>query len=339
MQRLFITIIALILISSGRLYAQDPQFSQFYAAPLYLNPSLAGSTELTRVGLNYRNQWPAINANFVTYSAYIDHYFIDYNSGVGLLVTTDREGLAGLNNTSIALQYSYQVRLSSQWSLRAGLEGSYVWRSLDFGRLVFGDQLDFTGIVNGQTAENFNSDFNVRFFDFAAGAMIYNGNFWFGFAAHHLLTPNQSLISSADPLPRKFSGHAGYKIPLKTAAKSNPWGTREVSITPTFLYKMQGDFSQFDIGAYLTYEPLVFGASYRGIPINSVDGIMNNESLIFLVGFTANGLNIGYSYDVTISNLGFRSGGAHELSLSYAFFSGDPRKPPKNVRRLPCPRF
>lgn len=337
-RRLFIPIIAILFIFSGRLEAQDPQFSQFYAAPLYLNPSLAGATQLSRAGLNYRNQWPAIDANFVTYSAYFDHYFIDYNSGVGLLVVSDREGLAGLKNTYIAADYSYQVRLTEEWAVRAGLEGSYVFRSLDFGRLIFSDQLDFTGIVNNQTQEDFNSDFNISYFDLAAGALLHNSNLWVGFAAHHLLTPNQSLIDETDNLPRKFSIHAGYKIPLKSSGKS-PYERREVSLTPTAHYKWQGDFSQFDIGMYFTYEPMIFGASYRGIPINSVDGIMNNESLILLVGLTTNGLNIGYSYDVTISNLGFRSGGAHELSLSYEFFLGDPRKPPKNVRKLPCPRF
>jgi len=50
-------------------------------------------------------------------------------------------------------------------------------------------------------------------------------------------------------------------------------------------------------------------------------------------------INIGYSYDITLSNLGTQSGGAHEFSISYAWFSGDPRKPPKNVRLIPCPNF
>jgi len=338
-RNLFILVISILVIFSGQLNAQDPQFSQFYAAPLYLNPSLAGSTELSRAGLNYRNQWPAIDANFVTYSAYFDHYFVDYNSGLGILVVSDREGLAGMKNNYIAIDYSYTIHLSDQWAMRAGLEGSYVFRSLDFGRLVFSDQLDFTGIVNNQTGENFNSDFNISYFDLAAGLMAYNSNLWVGFAAHHLATPNQSLINETDELPRKFSVHAGYKIPLKTARRTGFSGLREVSLTPTALYKWQGEFSQFDIGMYLTYEPMVFGLSYRGVPIKSIDGIMNNESLIALIGITSNGLNIGYSYDATISRLGFRSGGAHELSLSYQFFLGDPRKPPKNVRKLPCPKF
>ena len=49
--------LALILILSGaaiKVYAQDPEFSQFYANPLYLNPAMAGRfTEIFKT-LGYR---------------------------------------------------------------------------------------------------------------------------------------------------------------------------------------------------------------------------------------------------------------------------------------------
>jgi hypothetical protein len=104
-------------------------------------------------------------------------------------------------------------------------------------------------------------------------------------------------------------------------------------------YKLQGNFSQLDAGLYFTYEPVVFGLWYRGLPFKPVDGISNHESLIFLTGISSNGLHIGYSFDYTLSQLGISTGGAHEISIRYEFFLGDPRKPPKNVRKLPCPKF
>ncbi|MDP4905353.1 MAG: type IX secretion system membrane protein PorP/SprF, partial [Algoriphagus sp.] len=55
-------------------WAQDVQYSQYYANPIYLNPALVGSTGMTRVGVNFRNQWPALDQTFVAYSAYIDHF-------------------------------------------------------------------------------------------------------------------------------------------------------------------------------------------------------------------------------------------------------------------------
>src|SRR3984885_7423674 len=102
-----LSLAGLMLLIALRVTAQDPQFSQFYAAPLYLNPAFAGSTGQARAGLNYRNQWPAIDANFTTFSAYADFYIEDKNSGVGIIVNRDREGLYGLTSTSIGLQYSY----------------------------------------------------------------------------------------------------------------------------------------------------------------------------------------------------------------------------------------
>ena len=50
-------------------------------------------------------------------------------------------------------------------------------------------------------------------------------------------------------------------------------------------------------------------------------------------------LNIGYSYDYTISQLGPGSGGAHEFSLVYSWPIRNPRKPPKDKMVIPCPDF
>lgn len=334
---IFILLIGVVFSSK----AQDPQFSQFYAAPLYLNPAFAGSTELARVGINYRNQWPSYPTNFVTYSGYFDYYFDDYNSGVGLLLLSDVEGQAGLKTNSVAMQYSYQLRINDKLAFRAGLDGSYVMQSVDKNNLVFGDQIDFDGQFKDVTDDDIiNRDFRNNYFDFGAGGLLYSEKFWVGFAASHLLTPSNSLIDGESQLDIKYSAHLGYKFLLPTATDFNfPGGFRDISITPTMQYKQQGQYSQLDAGLYFTYEPFVFGTWYRGLPFKPVDGIVNNEALIFLVGVSTNGLHIGYSFDYTISQLGIATGGAHEISIRYEFFMGDPRKPPKHVRQIPCPKF
>ncbi len=340
MQKSYNIIFLLLLGLTVELKAQDPQFSQFYAAPLYLNPAFAGSSELARVGVNYRNQWPSFPTNFVTYSAFFDYYFDEYNSGVGILLLSDVEGQSGLRSNSVALQYSYQLRISDKLIFRPGLEGSYVMKRIDFSNLIFGDQIDFDGQFKDMTDENFNADFRNNYFDFSAGGLLFSDKFWFGFAAHHLLTPVNSLLNGDAELDIKYSAHAGYKILLPTSTNFNyPGGYRDISITPTVQYKQQGKFSQLDAGMYFNYEPFVFGTWYRGLPFKPVEGIANHESLIFLVGVSTNGFHIGYSFDYTLSKLGIATGGAHEISVRYEFFLGDPRKPPKNVRKLPCPKF
>src|SRR5271156_4441203 len=104
-----VLVLVLMLLAGGTVTAQDPQFSQFYAAPLYLNPAFAGSTQQGRVGMNYRNQWPANDANFTTISAYADFYIEDKNSGVGAFLPRDYVGSVGLQSISFSLQYAYQL--------------------------------------------------------------------------------------------------------------------------------------------------------------------------------------------------------------------------------------
>ena len=150
------------MLVCGVVKAQDPQFSQFYAAQLYLNPAFTGSTQISRASLNYRNQWSSIDASYVTYMASFDHFFIGANSGVGLQLISDRETLAGLRNQGFSLMYAYQLPVSSRWTIRAGFQAGYFWRDLDFSKLTFGDQFDDSGLISPVTQKNFNTNWKVN---------------------------------------------------------------------------------------------------------------------------------------------------------------------------------
>ena len=322
------------------LHAQDPQFSQFYAAPLYLNPAFAGSSELSRAGLNFRSQWPSLEANFTTVSAYFDHFFEDYNSGVGVIVNGDRAGISGLQSISAGLQYSYRLQVTDWLTVRPGAEVAFYNRDINYSNLVFGNQLDRNGLITDVPGEPLSGQ-SRSFVDLSLGGLVYGQNFFLGYAAHHVNTPNQSLVEEESPLDMKHSVHGGYRLLLPTGFRQHGFNKdgKERSITPTFQYKRQGNFDQLDVGAYLTYEPVIFGLWYRGLPVSQLRDLPNNESIIALIGFVINDLNIGYSFDYTISGLGIQSGGAHEISIAYHFSLRDPRKPPRSIMRLPCPKF
>ena len=70
--------------------AQDPEFTQFYANPLYLNPAFAGTARCPRLVMNYRNQWPSLSGTFVTTSASYDQHVPTIQGGLGLIVLNDR---------------------------------------------------------------------------------------------------------------------------------------------------------------------------------------------------------------------------------------------------------
>ncbi len=337
----------LILFCHLAAFAQDPQFSQFYANPLYLNPAMAGSSLATRVTANYRQQWPALNANYITYSASVDTYLPRINSGIGLIVLRDQQAFARYNSIDIGGQYSYQLQLSERVAARAGLQFSYVNRSVNYFGLTFGDQFDNTGQVRPVSSDQFAADPNpasLNYLNVSAGGLVFTSRSWLGISAHNLTRPDQSFIGNASPLPVRFTVHGGTKIPLDDNTRAGLAESKtapERSISPAFNYKAQGKFDQLDVGLYLTYEPVVFGLWYRGLPIKRYEvGINNSDALIFLAGFKQAGLSVGYSYDLTVSNLGPSTGGSHELSMSYEFPPARPKKRvPRSVKRLPCPRF
>ncbi|HYG18433.1 MAG TPA: type IX secretion system membrane protein PorP/SprF [Ohtaekwangia sp.] len=347
MYRIVLLVMLLMLLAEGAVTAQDPQFSQFYAAPLYLNPALAGSTNQARAGMNYRNQWPAIDANFTTASVYFDYFIEDKNSGVGMILTRDVEGLAGLRSLSIGLQYSYELQITDAIGFRPGAQVALYSRDINFNKLTFGDQFNPTTgeFIDQPTAETFNTQSSKTFVDLSFGGVFFTRSAWLGVSAWHLTQPNQSLIGEDSPLPIKLSFHGGFKFYMKPGVTGVAGQMRntERSIAPAFQYRHQGRFDQLDLGLYFTFEPLVFGTWYRGVPFKNLGGIANNESIVLLLGFTKLGakdaINIGYSFDFTISKLGPQSGGAHEFSLVYTWPMRNPRKPPKDKLMIPCPDF
>lgn len=341
-------LIFIVLIYTQTVQSQDPQFSQFYAAQNYLNPAFVGSGNGVRATLNHRMQWPKLGATFNTTAFSLDYNWQKANSGLGVLVVTNQISEAALSSTDINLQYAYNLQLNDNYYFRPGLQVGYSLRSLDYSKLVFTDQLGEDGLISTISGENFNTD-NLGFFDVSAGGILYSDKLWFGASVHHINRPNETFLDADNRLPMKFSVHGGYKIILfqKTyrsykARNRQSFNEEEISITPVFNYKKQGQFDQFDIGTYFNYSPIVLGFLYRGLPIkNYTEGIYNNESIIALAGIRWNGMSIGYSYDFTISSLAGNTGGSHEFSISYDFPVKQVKRGRKKIKRtgLPCPTF
>jgi type IX secretion system PorP/SprF family membrane protein len=280
-------------------------------------------------------------------SAYFDYFIEDKNSAVGVILSRDQEGLAGLRSLSVGLQYAYELQINENLGFRPGVQVALFNRDVNFDKLTFGDQYDpSTGqFLDQPTAETFNTNFSKTFVDVSFGGVLFTRSAWLGVSAWHLTQPNQSIIDEQSPLPRKYSIHGGFKFYLKPGSVGSGVYARksERSIAPALQYRHQGKFDQMDIGLYFTAEPLVVGAWYRGVPFKNLDQFVNNESIVLLLGFTQLGakdaINIGYSFDYTISKLGPGSGGAHEFSLVYTWPMRNPRKPPKDKLIIPCPDF
>jgi type IX secretion system PorP/SprF family membrane protein len=336
MMRFYFFILAVFI--SGNIFSQDPQFSQYYAAPLYLNPAFAGTTQTHRFIANYRNQWPNIARGFVTTAVSYDVDLRQYNSGIGFMATLDQAGTAGMKSSQLNFLYSYKWNVSSKWVVSAGLNFGYAFRSIDMNKLVFGDQLMFD--ADGTTPSDDPTLYNigtVGYFDFNTGVLAYNRYFWFGIAASHLNTPNQSLLEEESFIPVKTSFHGGVRIPLNNSPQSKG---HSAILSPSFVYKKQGNFDQLDLGMSLLYKPVMIGLWYRGIPIQqNVRDNLSQDAIIVILGFQFEKFEIGYSYDLTVSDLGPDSGGSHELSLNYHLPILHGAKKKKWDKYVPCPTF
>src|SRR5271169_2047694 len=116
-------------------FAQDPNFSQFFASPLTLNPALTGKFDgVYRVAGNYRNQWPTINNAFTTATASVDFGVLKNRLpeidqfGVGIMAFSDKSGNGVLQDNYGALSVAYHKGLDENGynQIGAGFQGTFV---------------------------------------------------------------------------------------------------------------------------------------------------------------------------------------------------------------------
>ncbi|HNY63535.1 MAG TPA: PorP/SprF family type IX secretion system membrane protein, partial [Bacteroidales bacterium] len=170
MSKLFSKLItAVLLFVSVGLQAQDAHFSQFYANPLYLNPAMAGTNICPRIATSFRDQWPSIKGEFVSYTLSYDQHFDKLNGGIGILLFGDRAGQGTINTYNANLMYSFKLRVSKKFNMRFALSAGYYQTSLDWNKLTFGDMIDPKYGFVYSTAEVPPGDLARGQFDFAAG--------------------------------------------------------------------------------------------------------------------------------------------------------------------------
>lgn len=302
-------------------FGQDPQFTQFYANPLYLNPAFAGSHGCPRFNLNYRNEWPSLSGNYVTYSASYDQYFKNISGGFGVLATHDLQGQGTIQTSMLGAIYSYHLRVNRKFSMLFGARAAWFQKFLDWDKLTFGDMIDPRKGFIYQTGDVPRGG-SRGFFDASAGVVGYSKNFFFGFAAHHLNMPNESMIIGDSRLPMRFTGHAGAEIQL--GQKSQYVNT--TSIMPNIIYQYQNGFQELNIGTYVKYGPFNAGVWFR-----------NRDAFILAIGINTGKFKVGYSYDVTVSKLNNNtSGGSHEVSMGLNL---NCKKKVQTFRTISCPSF
>jgi len=336
-------LLLIILSLSGKLWAQDLTFSQFYEKPLLRNPALAGvfDGDIRMIGI-HRNQWGSITVPFQTSAASIEYKFPigrwDDWITAGLQMTQDAAGDIKLKRTQFFPVINFHKSLSSD--VDRYISGAFMFgpvnSQFDPTKVQLGDQfINGAFNPNNPTQQVFNRT-GFTYWDLSTGLTFSNGfgdygKYYFGIAGFHLLKPKVSFYADngdSSRLPRKLVLNAGLSSPT---SDNN-------SIVMFADYFKQGGNEQFLGGVLYGTElsrnyddglatTLYFGGFYRW-----------NDAFIPVVKMDIKRFNIGISYDVNISRLKTASQwrGGLELTMSYI---AKLRNRSYEGSRVVCPRF
>lgn len=313
MKKLF-AILFVFFISDLR--GQDPVFTQFYASPTILNPAFAGSRNSTRFSVGYRNQWLNVKSNLNTFYASGDAFLGSIKSGIGANIISQKEELTNYSYTQINLLYSFHMQLSESWSLFPGISFGYGLKQLDFGNLLFEDQIDLIAGNINPSNEEFVEKNRIYLFDFSAGLVLYHTNAWFGVSLKHLNNPNISFLEEEDlPLELFFSFHGGYRFTIRPDDKYST-NSKGSHLFLTANYMHQGPYDRIDIGAEFELSKFFIGLLSSTTVNSQIEGSNTFISINPIIGLEFDKFKIGFSYDYPISTTGNNAGTA-EITFQY----------------------
>jgi type IX secretion system PorP/SprF family membrane protein len=297
--------------------AQDPIHTQFFMIPETLSSSFTGAKQSTRAGIIHRTQWPGLNFSINTQFAFVDNWFEEINSGVGISVLNHKETTTRYNFTQVNLNYAYQFPISEEWNVRPSISVGYGAKDFGFQNLVLEDQVNiFSGIINVNSIDPINLNESIRFLDFSASVLFNSDNSWVGFTVKHLNKPNISMeMEGQDDLEMFMSLHSSLYIPFGDYRSDN-----KLFVLANGM--MQGAYNRFDLGAKYEMDRFLFGLLAATNPIKTDPNSHFLTSINAFVGMDWEGFRFGYSYDFNVTEIG-RTGGVYELSVSYDFLNND----------------
>ncbi|MCD6064727.1 MAG: hypothetical protein K0R82_2638 [Flavipsychrobacter sp.] len=344
-RRLLLTAAAAFLCGS-QVYGQGMHFSQYYNAPMLVNPANTGlmSDNDYRIGANYRNQWSNLPVPYNTISAFADFQLMrnaNYTNwmGLGLSVFNDKAGDGVLSHTRIDGNIAYHVMTSDYSMISAGVSVSSANRSLNFNKLTYNQQWVGRNGVTFDPQLNSNEPVGIlktSYVDLAAG--INYATFptdatylRVGVSVAHLNQSKESFYEDTITI-------TGNKLGLRPSANADAiihW-SEMLTINPSIYYTMQKNASQIVFGSL----GMIYVAGHRDRRTELIVGAFYrwDDAVIGALGMQFNSVRIMTSYDYTVSSLGKDNNnfGALEFSISYQGLYGSMGR---SGRTINCPRF
>jgi type IX secretion system PorP/SprF family membrane protein len=314
MRRLFLAVFLVVATAGIGLAQSDSHFSLFNFNTLNYNPAYAGSNEAICVTSVHRQQWTGFEGRPQTTVFNADMPLPDISSAVGLNVL--QEGIGFDKNLNIYAIYAYRLPLTAG-TLNIGVNLGIVNKSVD-GDWISPGSLGGDPVYIDPAIPHKDSK---TAFDAGLGLYYRYDNFYAGLSGLHLLEPKFKFNASEEFQPT-LSRHlylvSGYIYQLPDPS---------YELKPSILVQSDMSTVQFSLNAQFIYNKKFWGGiTYR-----------YSDAIVPMVGIhLMNGISVGYSYDVVLSDIASYTGGSHELVLRYCFnadFSSTPGRY-RSVRRL-----
>lgn len=319
-------------------YSQDLHFSQYYNAPLLINPANTGFNPDFdyRIGGNYRNQWASVSTNpYKTMSIWGDaqlftERFDESWIGVGGAFLQDVAGSGNLTSTKAYASIAYHQMLGLNSLLSGGFNVGFTQKRIDLTKLTFNNQWNGNffdiAIPSGEpfaysstTYLNLNVGLNY--------ALFVNDNLYFstGISVSNINKPNETFFNKNNVNTRVNPRYTYFAD--ATLRINDVW-----ILNPNFYYSTIGTAKEILLGGTLQRDlsaenngslQLIVGGYYRA-----------SDAIIPLIGFDIKNFKLTFNYDATSSSLKTfnQSRGAYEVSIvKNGLYKGKE----KNIK---CPR-
>jgi type IX secretion system PorP/SprF family membrane protein len=271
---------------------QDPMFTQYMHNPVSINPAYAGSRGTLNAVMMHRQQWLGLDGAPKTLTISINSPLMGYNVGVGLSLIYDQIG--PVKQTGVYADYSYHLKINDKVKLAFGMKGGFNMYDINLMNLEgaqYEDQLLFNGVRK------------MYLPNFGIGTYLYSDRFYLGLSIPKMLQNSLDDNKYTNTLTNKEERHYFFTGGIVLDVNEN------IRFKPSFTFRMVNGApisSEFS-GAVLLKDKLWLGAMYR-----------YGDSMGAMVKFDiTRQFSLGYSYDLTLSRLGYYNQGTHEIYISY----------------------
>lgn len=286
--KIFFLVSLVFGLSSTCLYAQlVPVYSQYLLNQSIINPGYIGIDNCLNINALYRQQWAGYEGAPSTRTLSAHTPFRNRALAAGINVVNDVIGVT--SNTLLEGQFAYRLKLSEEAKLSFGLGAGLLINKNNFSTLKVNDAGD----------EIFTNNQNATLPTFSFGVYFEDRNFFGGFSTlnlTHNLSQKQAFVYQ-----QPYYLTLGYNFPVNETVK----------LSPSLLFKkVNNNPVNIDLN-FMTelYSRLKVGVSYR-----------SKEAIYGILQFSLNEqLQIGYSYDHSLSAISKYQKGSHEVSVRYLF--------------------